>query len=76
MSNQTTLKGNAIDIQEPSTVDKHRECIAKTERLNEEGERKTCGNTPYLTAVTESGVRTPVCKMHAWRVWIDTYNNE
>lgn len=74
MSKQATLGGNAIDVQEPSTVDQMRGCVSKTETLDENGERKTCGDSPYLTAISDSKVRTPVCKTHARDEWIHAYD--
>lgn len=73
MTKQETLGGNAVDIQKPSTVDKHRGCIANVGEPDEHGNYEKHGVAPYLTAVTESGVRTPVCKTHARDEWIRSY---
>lgn len=73
MTEQQTLGGNAAKIVEPSTVDEMRGCQAKTGEPNEQGVRTVHGVQPYLTAVTPTGVRTPVCKTHARDTWIDAY---
>lgn len=73
MTRQETLGGNAVDIQEPSTVDKHRGCVAETGEPNAEGNKTPHGVTPYLTAVTPTGVRSPFCKTHAREEWIRVY---
>lgn len=70
MTRQETLGGNAVDIQNPSTTDKHRGCIAATGEPNNNGNKTPHGVTPYLTAVTSSGVRSPYCKTHAREEWI------
>lgn len=71
--NQQTLDGNAVSIQDPSIVDKHRGCVARAGEPNENGVVEPHGVSPYCTAVTDSGVRTPVCKTHARGSWIDSY---
>lgn len=73
MTRQETLGGNAVDIQKPSTVDKHRGCVATVEISDDEGNSQKHGVTPHLTAVTPTGVRTPVCKTHAREEWISIY---
>lgn len=73
MTNQQTLGGNAVSIQEPSTVDKHRGCVAKTGEPDEDGNKSKHGVTPFLTAVSPTGVRTPVCRIHARKSWINEY---
>lgn len=73
MTRQETLGGNAVDIQKPSTVDKHRGCVATVGDRSKDGSLPKHGVTPYLTAVTPTDVRTPVCKTHAREEWINIY---